>query len=61
MVHCLHTMLTVNICMKKFCWEKNRIDRLASLNTEKSFFMLAFIGVGSYYSRILRLGTLLCL
>ena len=32
MVHCLHTMVTVNICMtmKKFSEENNMIDRSAS-------------------------------
>ena len=38
MVHCLHTMVTPNICMKKFFLKKNMIDRLASWNTLESFF-----------------------
>ena len=36
MVHCLHTRVTVNICMKKFSW-KNIIDILEVLNTPVCF------------------------
>ena len=42
MVHCLHTIVTVNTCMKKFCRKKHDWQIGIFEFTLESFFLLAF-------------------
>ena len=61
MVHCLHTMVKVNICMSKFCW-KNYAWQIGIFGYFRKFFPACFYWCfGSYYTGPLILGTLLCL